>query len=171
VRFAAERPALYALLTTPAAPGQPGAERKALWNRLLAVVGALTGDVDDTDAPSRRGPSCTATPRSAPRGSTARAGRAAGSPAASRRSPAASPGTPGAWPRSARRAAPPARPRGTGTRATDRAARPPARHPHRLARDRVYRKHLPTLHVGGGELRKRYLVAATGRRSHFVHPP
>jgi hypothetical protein len=50
VRFAAERPALYALLTTPAAPGQPGAERKALWNRLLAVVGALTGDVDDTDA-------------------------------------------------------------------------------------------------------------------------
>ncbi len=50
VRFAAERPALYALLTTPAAPGQPGAERKALWTRLLAVVGALTGDADDTDA-------------------------------------------------------------------------------------------------------------------------
>jgi AcrR family transcriptional regulator len=50
VGFAAERPALYALLTTPAAPDQPGAERKALWNRLLAVVGALTGDSDDTDA-------------------------------------------------------------------------------------------------------------------------
>jgi AcrR family transcriptional regulator len=50
VRFAADRPALYALLTTPAAPGQPAAERKALWNRLLAVVGALTGDVDDTGA-------------------------------------------------------------------------------------------------------------------------
>ena len=31
-------------------PGQPSAERKALWNRLLAVVGALTGEPDDTDA-------------------------------------------------------------------------------------------------------------------------
>jgi AcrR family transcriptional regulator len=54
VRFARERPALYAYLTTAAPAGGaggaalPGAERKALWNRLLAVVGALTGDADDT---------------------------------------------------------------------------------------------------------------------------
>ncbi len=56
VRFARERPALYAYLTAgaasagaaPAAPPVPAAERKALWNRLLAVVGALTGDPDDT---------------------------------------------------------------------------------------------------------------------------
>lgn len=55
VRFAHECPARYALLTTAAAPGgrdtgHPGDERKALWTRLLAVVGALTGDPDDTAA-------------------------------------------------------------------------------------------------------------------------
>jgi Tetracyclin repressor-like, C-terminal domain len=49
VRFARERPALYALLTTAAAPGKPGDERKELWNRLL-VVGTPTGDWDDTGA-------------------------------------------------------------------------------------------------------------------------
>jgi AcrR family transcriptional regulator len=50
VRYAREHPARYALLTIAAAPDQPGAERKALWNRLLAAVGALTGDPDDTPA-------------------------------------------------------------------------------------------------------------------------
>lgn len=60
VRFARGRPARYALLSaTPAPAGSadparptvaPNVERKALWNRLLAVVGALTGDADDTGA-------------------------------------------------------------------------------------------------------------------------
>ncbi|GJG86806.1 TetR family transcriptional regulator [Gemmatimonadetes bacterium T265] len=48
VRFARGRPALYALLADAAVQARPGEERKALWNRLLAVVGALTGDADDT---------------------------------------------------------------------------------------------------------------------------
>lgn len=55
VRFARERPARYALVSatpTPAGadPTRPNVERKALWNRLLAIVGALTGDPDDTGA-------------------------------------------------------------------------------------------------------------------------
>jgi AcrR family transcriptional regulator len=55
VGFAVERPARYALLGAPppaedAAGGGLNTERKALWNRLLAVVGALTGDRDDTAA-------------------------------------------------------------------------------------------------------------------------
>lgn len=59
VGFAREHPARYALLTTvvpatvvPGGPatGHSGDERKALWIRLLAVVGALTGDADDTGA-------------------------------------------------------------------------------------------------------------------------
>jgi len=50
VGFARERSALYALLLVPDPPGGPATpERKALWTRLLAVVGALTGDPDDTD--------------------------------------------------------------------------------------------------------------------------
>jgi AcrR family transcriptional regulator len=55
VGFARERPARYALLGSPppaedAAGGGLNTERKSLWNRLLAVVGALTGDPDDTAA-------------------------------------------------------------------------------------------------------------------------
>lgn len=48
VGFARERPQLYAVLADAAVPDRPGEERKALWDRLLAVVGALTGDADDT---------------------------------------------------------------------------------------------------------------------------
>ena len=48
VRFAHGRPALYGLLADATVQARPGEARKALWNRLLAVVGALTGDADDT---------------------------------------------------------------------------------------------------------------------------
>lgn len=48
LRFARDRPAFYELLAVPADPAHQAGERKALWNRLLAVVGALTGDADDT---------------------------------------------------------------------------------------------------------------------------
>ena len=50
VAFAREDPHLYALLAEAGVPAEPGAERKALWNRLLRVVGALTRDPDDTAA-------------------------------------------------------------------------------------------------------------------------
>ena len=48
VEFARQHPHLYALLAEAGVPAAPGVERKALWNALLAVVGALTGDPDDT---------------------------------------------------------------------------------------------------------------------------
>jgi AcrR family transcriptional regulator len=53
IGFAREHPARYALLGTPppagdAAGGGLNVERKAVWNRLLSVVGSLTGDADDT---------------------------------------------------------------------------------------------------------------------------
>ncbi len=50
VEFARQHPHLYALLAESGVPAEPGAERKALWNLLLRVVGALTGDPDDTAA-------------------------------------------------------------------------------------------------------------------------
>lgn len=50
VAFARREPHLYALLAEPGVPAAPGSERKALWNGLLRVVGALTGDPDDTAA-------------------------------------------------------------------------------------------------------------------------
>jgi AcrR family transcriptional regulator len=62
LRFAREQPALYAMLTTqsslmPTARSTaslsaaiPQEARAALWQRLLKVVGELTGAADDTDA-------------------------------------------------------------------------------------------------------------------------
>jgi AcrR family transcriptional regulator len=54
LRFASERPALYALLTLDTSGSalgvrQPVAARRALWDFLLEVVGARTGQPDDTD--------------------------------------------------------------------------------------------------------------------------
>lgn len=49
-RFARERPALYSFLVGEGVPAEPSDERRALWNRLLAAVAPLTGDVDDTGA-------------------------------------------------------------------------------------------------------------------------
>jgi AcrR family transcriptional regulator len=49
--YARSQPQLYALLLTPAAPGTDlqGTPGKALWNTLLRLIGALSGEADDTD--------------------------------------------------------------------------------------------------------------------------
>jgi hypothetical protein len=51
VQFARRYPARYVLLTA-SAPSSPdaGIARKALWNRLLTIVGTRAGDADDTGA-------------------------------------------------------------------------------------------------------------------------
>lgn len=55
IAFARRVPSRYALFSAtpyavPADPARPGGERRALWARLLAAVGAVTGDPDDTAA-------------------------------------------------------------------------------------------------------------------------
>lgn len=54
VDFAAKSPGLYAAITRDTSRSawvaQPTAARKALWNFVLRIVAALTGDDDDTDA-------------------------------------------------------------------------------------------------------------------------
>ncbi len=53
LEFARERPHLYDLMLGPCPPDRPPIPTesgKALWNALLAVVGSLTGNPDDTAA-------------------------------------------------------------------------------------------------------------------------
>lgn len=46
--FARQSPARYSMLVTPYERGATDS-RKALWNQLLSIVGASTGNADDTD--------------------------------------------------------------------------------------------------------------------------
>lgn len=46
--FARSKPALYQLISTRSTGADETKESKAIWNRLLAEVGAITGNADDT---------------------------------------------------------------------------------------------------------------------------